>query len=149
MKTTFLRTSPKRFINWYFGGSDQDQEKQKIAFADQIIEDLKRNKRISEIDLCDLMNNVEMDVYPLHLCYGFETIDPDVYAGDVYQNNFAICIADYPFNEGDDYYTIDGMDIIRSTWDEESEAIHFENKLYFSDQKSAVLYGNGKLTVKG
>ena len=33
----------------------------------------------------------------------------------------------YPFNEGDDYYTIEGNDIVWSCWDEVSEEIHDEN----------------------
>ena len=48
----------------------------------------------------------------------------------------------YPFNEGDDYYTIENGDIIYSCWDDVSEEMHDENpnKKYFSNTNDAKNY---------
>ena len=45
----------------------------------------------------------------------------------------------YPYNEGDDYFTIEGIDIVFSCWDDVSEEMHDENpnKKYFSTEKIA------------
>tara|TARA_R100000951_G_scaffold93126_1_gene81654 strand:- start:31 stop:570 length:540 start_codon:yes stop_codon:yes gene_type:complete len=48
----------------------------------------------------------------------------------------------YPFNEGDDYYTIEDGEVIWSCWDDESEEMHDENpnKQYFRTKKEAENY---------
>ena len=48
----------------------------------------------------------------------------------------------YPFNEGDDYYTIEDDIVIWSCWDDESEELHDENpsKQYFKTKKEAENY---------
>ena len=62
---------------------------------------------------------------------------------------------EYPFDEGDDYWTIesytnedgqDGILAIQSCWDEESEVIFHENKgnIYFSELESVLRYSKGR-----
>ncbi len=48
----------------------------------------------------------------------------------------------YPFNEGDDYWTIMDGEVVWSCWDDVSEDWHDENpyKLYFKSEKDAVNY---------
>lgn len=48
----------------------------------------------------------------------------------------------YPFNEGDDYYTIEDGEVIWSCWDEMSEELHNDNpnKQYFKTKKEAENY---------
>lgn len=50
-------------------------------------------------------------------------------------------MSNYPFNEGDDYYTIENGEVIQSTWDSVSEEMHDEdpNKKYFSTEEEASL----------
>ena len=45
----------------------------------------------------------------------------------------------YPYNEGDDYFTIEGIDIVISCWDDVSEEMYRDdpNKKYFSTRKKA------------
>jgi hypothetical protein len=50
----------------------------------------------------------------------------------------------YPFKEGDDYYIIDGNNIIWSCWDEQSEELHTEDRIYFTTVKKAKAYGHSK-----
>lgn len=44
-------------------------------------------------------------------------------------------IKDYPFSEGDTYYTLDGDEWIESCWDDVSEEMHDENpnKEYYTE----------------
>ena len=48
----------------------------------------------------------------------------------------------YPFNEGDDYWTIENGEIIWSCWDYVSEELHDEkhNKIYFATEQDARNY---------
>lgn len=49
----------------------------------------------------------------------------------------------YPFNEGDTYYTVDEWVVIESVWDFESEDIHDScngEKMYFEELNDAVNY---------
>jgi len=48
----------------------------------------------------------------------------------------------YPFEEGDNYYTIDGNVIIESCWDDQSEELFDENpnRLYFATLNEAIFY---------
>lgn len=48
-------------------------------------------------------------------------------------------MSNYPFNEGDDYYTIENGEVIQSIWDCVSEEIHDENpnKEYFATEEEA------------
>ena len=49
----------------------------------------------------------------------------------------------YPFNEGDTYYTVDEWVVIESVWDFESEDIHDSGngeKMYFEELNDAVNY---------
>ena len=48
----------------------------------------------------------------------------------------------YPFNEGDDYYTIEDGEIIWSCWDDVSEQMHNDNtnKQYFKLYIDALHY---------
>ena len=49
---------------------------------------------------------------------------------------------EYPFNEGDDYYTIEDGEVIWSCWDDISEELHNDNpnKQYFKTKKEAENY---------
>ena len=51
---------------------------------------------------------------------------------------------EYPFKEGDDYYTIEDDLVIWFCWDHVSEEIHNDtpNKKYFSNSKDAKEYLN-------
>ena len=46
----------------------------------------------------------------------------------------------YPFNEGDDYWTIDNGEVTWSCWDFVSEELHDSNKIYFATEKLANNY---------
>jgi len=46
----------------------------------------------------------------------------------------------YPFNEGDDYYTIEDNDIVWSCWDEQSEELHAYDSKYFTTVAEAKRY---------
>lgn len=48
----------------------------------------------------------------------------------------------YPFNEGDDYFTIENNIVIWSAWDDVSEDMHDENpnKKYFKTAEEAKKY---------
>lgn len=56
--------------------------------------------------------------------------------------------AKFPFSEGDDYYTIDGADVVWSCWDDISEELHYEGKLYFATKEQAEAYLKSKHTDK-
>lgn len=45
----------------------------------------------------------------------------------------------YPFEEGDDYWTIEDGEVIWSCWDEQSEILHDENptRIYYVTEKKA------------
>ena len=43
----------------------------------------------------------------------------------------------YPFSEGDDYYTIEGGDIVHSCWDDISEELYTPDRKYFATEKEA------------
>ena len=51
-------------------------------------------------------------------------------------------VGKYPFEEGDDYYTIENGKVVYSVWDDVSEEIHDENpnKIYFSSEEEAKEY---------
>tara|TARA_R110002020_G_scaffold193468_16_gene393882 strand:+ start:589 stop:1041 length:453 start_codon:yes stop_codon:yes gene_type:complete len=48
--------------------------------------------------------------------------------------------ASYPYNEGDDYWTIEGGVPVASCWDDESERLHDfnPNKFYFNTEEEAI-----------
>ena len=49
---------------------------------------------------------------------------------------------EYPFNDGDDYWTVEGNRLIHSCWDDVSEEIHDNNpnQLYFRLEVYAILH---------
>lgn len=51
-------------------------------------------------------------------------------------------ITHYPFNEGDDYWTIDNGEVTWSCWDSVSEELHDlnPNKIYFTTELEAQNY---------
>jgi hypothetical protein len=49
-------------------------------------------------------------------------------------------VIDYPFEEGDTYYTIENKKIIESCWDYQSEEMYSKNKVYFSTIDEALNY---------
>ena len=62
----------------------------------------------------DLYNGLDGENYITAKNYGELTIKP------------------FPFNEGDDYYTIEDNDIIWSCWDDQSEELHTDDNVYFT-----------------
>jgi hypothetical protein len=46
----------------------------------------------------------------------------------------------YPFKEGDDYYTIEGGDIVHSCWDDISEELYTPDRKYFATEEEAQKY---------
>ena len=48
----------------------------------------------------------------------------------------------FPFSEGDDYWTIEGNDVVWSCWDAESEKLYSKNTMYFTRKKDADDYLN-------
>jgi hypothetical protein len=46
----------------------------------------------------------------------------------------------YPFNEGDTYYTINGNCIVQSYWDDQSEELFDVNKMYFATLNEAIYF---------
>jgi len=46
----------------------------------------------------------------------------------------------YPFQEGDHYFTIDGNTVIESVWDEQSEELYSDDKMYFETINEAIFY---------
>lgn len=52
----------------------------------------------------------------------------------------------YPYDEGDDYWTIEDSQVIWSCWDDQSEDMHDENptKKYFNTDIDAVRYAISK-----
>ncbi len=46
----------------------------------------------------------------------------------------------FPFNEGDDYYTIEDNDIVWSCWDCQSEELHADVRTYFTTVAEAKRY---------
>lgn len=55
-------------------------------------------------------------------------------------------LSPYPYDEGDDYWTIEDSQVIWSCWDEQSENMHDENptKKYFNTDIDAVRYAISK-----
>ena len=50
----------------------------------------------------------------------------------------------YPFKEGDDYWTIENGEVIKSCWDHESEELYRENphQMYYQTEKDAINFLN-------
>ena len=48
----------------------------------------------------------------------------------------------FPFSEGDDYYTIEDNEVVRSCWDDISEELHSINKVYFKTEAKAIEFLN-------
>jgi hypothetical protein len=46
----------------------------------------------------------------------------------------------YPFNEGDTYYTIEGNCIVQSCWDDQSEELFDINEMYFTTLNEAIYF---------
>jgi biopolymer transport protein ExbD len=44
----------------------------------------------------------------------------------------------YPFNEGEDYYIIENNSVIWSCWDDQSEEIHTDAKVYYNTVINAI-----------
>lgn len=63
--------------------------------------------------------------------------------GSTYSNGKGV----YPFNEGDDYWTIEDGDVVRSCWDFVSEELYDENpnkKLFKTEQEAIDSLKNNK-----
>ena len=46
----------------------------------------------------------------------------------------------YPFTEGEHYFTIEDNTIVESIWDEQSEELYTDKKMYFITQLEAFYY---------
>jgi hypothetical protein len=46
----------------------------------------------------------------------------------------------YPFQEGDQYFTIEGDSVVQSVWDAQSEELYSISKSYFSTIQEAVYF---------
>ena len=46
----------------------------------------------------------------------------------------------YPFTEGEHYFTIEDNTIVESIWDEQSEELYTDKKMYFRTQLEAFYY---------
>ena len=46
----------------------------------------------------------------------------------------------YQFNEGERYFTIEDNTIVESVWDEQSEELYTDKKIYFRTQLEAFYY---------
>lgn len=64
-----------------------------------------------------------------HCCYDILDDEGDVMDHECNQ---------YPFEEGDDYWTVEGITLIWSCWDDVSEELHDENpkKEYFTEEEA-------------
>jgi hypothetical protein len=48
--------------------------------------------------------------------------------------------SEYPFEEGDDYYTIENGEVVWSCWDDVSEEMHTPDTKYFHTEEEAKNY---------
>lgn len=46
----------------------------------------------------------------------------------------------YPFEEGEHYFTIENHTIVESVWDAQSEELFDKNKMYFKTMNEAIFY---------
>ena len=75
-------------------------------------------------------------------CYDILDDQGDVLEHYCEDDNLYLPYGEYPFSEGDDYYTIEDGEVIWSCWDDVSEEMHDENpnKQYFTKSKDAVQF---------
>ena len=45
---------------------------------------------------------------------------------------------EYPFKDGDDYWTIENGDVVYSCWDETSEELHTHGSIYYNTKQEAI-----------
>lgn len=53
----------------------------------------------------------------------------------------------YPFKEGEHYFTIETNDVVESVWDAQSEELYKADKMYFNTMKEAVFYHQYRKTL--
>lgn len=49
-------------------------------------------------------------------------------------------MTEYPFKEGDTYFTIENDTVVESCWDDVSEELHTPDKIYFKTELIAKQY---------
>ena len=138
-----------RFLDWYFN-SGQDQEKAQLRkeMADSIIHQMYSDGHGS-MSVAELFVECNQDAIRLGFTeqYNEETDDPDVELLDL-NPFFEIKLIDnknkYPFNEGDDYWTIENGEVVWSCWDDISEELFDENpnKKTFKSKEEAEQFIN-------
>lgn len=87
--------------------------------------------RVSDDDLCE-----SVDIIAEHVAENFSSYD---HLFNLDEDDYNI---EYPFEEGDDYWTIEDGKIVQSCWDEQSEELHTDDKVYFSSEDEAKEYLN-------
>ena len=109
------------------------QKEQLIAHANQVA---KANFMQFDYDednpITDLLNAV--------LVIAFDNgVPEEVELGEIY-DELDKRNRTYPFNEGDDYWTIEGGKVTWSCWDDVSEVIHDNEsrRIYFSTEQEAI-----------
>ena len=89
---------------------------------------------MSSVGTDDLCENIE--IIAENVSENFSDYD---YLFSIDEDDFNI---EYPFEEGDDYWTIENGEIVQSCWDEQSEELHTDDKIYFSSEDEAREYLN-------
>lgn len=53
----------------------------------------------------------------------------------------------FPFEEGDQYFTIETNDVVESVWDTQSEELYNKEKMYFKTMNEAIFYHQYRKTL--
>jgi len=53
----------------------------------------------------------------------------------------------YPFEEGEQYFTIETNDVVESVWDAQSEELYNKDKMYFKTMNEAIFYHQYRKTL--
>ncbi len=90
-------------------------------------------------DASDLFNAIEEELMQGNWKWNYFRNNPNT--EHIQDTIRKICgIPDYPFSEGDDYWTIEDGEVVWSCWDEQSEVLFRENpdKEYFETEEEAI-----------
>jgi len=126
------------FLDYIIGDSDDH-----AYWGESFIKELKETGKITRTVQSLFKERGELPLYILKDMNGnsMEDDDPDYFADET--NIERVTLIDdltptiYPFSEGDDYWTVEGDKIIWSCWDEQSEELHDDDKLYFATEEEA------------
>lgn len=88
------------------------------------------------------MKTIKTNVYYFVDDTGKKVYDTEEMRREFEQSLSELDTANYPFNEGDRYFTIEGDTIVESVWDEQSEELYSSDwfKMYFTSLREAVFY---------